>query len=389
MKKQSDADVSVRKAGRWLTHSGIQNASRDSKLSGGVAAWYELETKIYPFLYSEITGYALSTYLFLHRITGDDRYITSAHAAARWLIKNALLKNGGIKTRFYLVKHYVSGNYCFHYGRVYAFDTAMVGYGLLQLYRYSQKAEYGRACQSIFRFLSEEMRTPDGLFHPYYDTVEKQKAQDLSKWSDQSGTFHAKHALFFVDYFEIFGDRRAKEITTKMLDASVALQKRDGRFITARKDGSTHLHPHAYTIEGLLYGGIHFEREDWMESALKGFKWMQKGVSKDGSVSSIYEGGTFSHHERSDIVAQTLRIGSVLYGWKPSSVRKYLPALEAIRNHLLLFQHPSGGFVYGAATDGMVRGHLNAWATMFALQALWMHDEFVIREEPLQLDAFV
>src|SRR3989344_2292070 len=135
MKVSNASFTSVKKAGRWLLFSGIQNQSRRTQLRGGVAAWYELDRKQYPFLYSEITGYALSALIFLHRVTGKAAYLQRAHLAAQWLLKNALQKDGGVKTRFYLVKHYVSPNYCFHYGRTHAFDAGMVGYGLLQLFK--------------------------------------------------------------------------------------------------------------------------------------------------------------------------------------------------------------------------------------------------------------
>ena len=59
---------SVRRASDWLTESGIQHDGPDPSLEGGVAAWYEMDAKIYPFLYSEITGYALTAFLFLHRL---------------------------------------------------------------------------------------------------------------------------------------------------------------------------------------------------------------------------------------------------------------------------------------------------------------------------------
>ena len=49
----------------------------------------------------------------------------------------------------------------------------------------------------------------------------------------------------------------------------------------------------------------------------------------------------------------------------------------------------AGGFLYGADTDGRLRIHLNAWASMFALQALWMYEEFVVRRKPVNLESFI
>ncbi len=385
----------IEKASRWLTDSGIQNLSRDKRLRGGVAAWYELDKKIYPFLYSEITGYALSTFMFLHRLKPEGRWMRHAELAADWLTENALHKDGGVKTRFYLVKRYVSPNYCFHYGRVYAFDAAMVGYGLLQLCRTSKRAEhYLEAVRRIIGFLCARMRRNDGSFYPYYDSHKRRCEEDPEKWSDQAGAFHAKLALFFVDHHRFTADPDSKQYALGLLDAALKEQRKDGRFVTGRKDGSTNLHPQAYALEGLLYGGVHFQRKDYLSAAMRGFEWMSEGVSKNGSVSSVFEGGAFSHHERSDIVGQTLRLGAILFALQSAGMKRHLTILERMKAHLLQFQftgdkRQAGGFIYGFAADGLLRNHLNAWSTMFAIQALWMYERLVVEKRRLDLDSFV
>ena len=388
------SDKAVSLAAAWLTHSGIQHNGTDKNTHGGVAAWYELDKKIYPFIYSEITGYALSCYVFLKKITAKKSFLSDAESAAAWLMNHAH-HDRGIKTRYYLVKHYVSPNYCFHHGRIYAFDTAMVGYGILQLYKETNRPAYLQFAHELLHFLIDRMRRKDGLFYAYYDSKAKNTGEDFEKWSDQSGTFHAKLALFMIDYALLTRDSRFEKYAVTLLDAVKSRQERDGRFVTGQADQSTHLHPHAYTLEGLLYGGVHLKRKDYLQSALRGFEWMLKGVSNDGSVSSIYAEGTFSYHERSDIVAQTLRIGAVLCALYPESMKLHEPLLQMINEHLPLFQYhgqnkkQAGGFIYGAATDGLIREHLNAWATMFALQALWMYREFVENRKRLSLESFV
>ncbi len=384
----------IDQASCWLAGSGIQNSGKDEKLRGGVAAWYELGEDQYPFLYSEITGYALSAFLFLYRIRGEKKMLGYAEEAAEWLIRNALHADGGVKTRLYLVPHYVSPNYSFHQGRVYAFDTGMVGYGLLQLYTATKKDRHLDAIHKIARFLAHRMRRQDGTFCPYYDPSAKKCEEDLKKWSDQRGTFHAKLALFFIDYYRLTRDPAYKKYALSLLDASLEAQAADGRFVTGRKDKSTHLHPHAYTLEGLLYGGVFLGRADYLKAVIRGWEWALAGVSEDGSVSSIYADRSFSHHERSDIVAQVLRIGAALYALSPSKMNPHRGLLKKIKDHLLIFQYEAGtrqkgGFIYGAATDGLIRDHLNAWSTMFALQALWMYAEFVEKKKPLNLENFI
>ncbi len=394
MAPRATLDDVLKKASVWLGHSGIQNTSRNKKMRGAVSAWYELDKKIYPFLYSEITGYALSTWMFLYRITSDERFLRQARVAAGWLVDNALHRDGGVRTRFYLVKRYVSPNYCFHHGRVYAFDTAMVGYGLLQLFNKVKEERFLKAVQQILGFLIRRMKKRDGMYYSYFDSKKKRCGENFEKWSDQAGSFHAKLALLYIDYYRTTGIELYKTEAVDLLDTVIKIQEKNGRFVTGKKDDSTHLHPHAYTLEGLVYGGLHLKEKRYWDAAQRGFEWMLGGISSDGSVSSIFEKGQFSHHERSDIVGQALRLGSILYAATPKTMARYLPLFWRIRRHLAMFQYQaksgqSGGFIYGFATDGLMRNHLNAWSTMFALQATWMHEAFVVKKTRLCLDHFV
>ena len=388
------SDSVIRKAVHWMTRSGIQNPGPNPRHKGGVAAWYQLFERIYPFLYSEITGYALTTLIFLWRLERRRKYLDHASLAVDWLLHNALSPEGGVKTRLYLVKHYTSPNYSFERGRLYAFDSAMVAYGLLQYFKATRDERVLRAVEKIMDFLARRMRRPDGRFYAYFDVEAKARGEDFEKWSNQGGPYHAKIAILFIDYYRLTGISAYRDYARVKLDGVCRRQQKDGRFITNRKDKSTHLHAHAYAVEGLLYGA-HFlgERRYW-RAVWKAFLWMQRGVSVDGSVSCNFVQDRFSYHERSDIVAQVLRIGSILHTFGRKEMRPFLPVLESIKRHLLIFQYNdgslmTGGFVYGAATDGSIRRHLNAWSTMFAIQALWMHDEFVLRKKPLSLDCFV
>ena len=49
----------------WLVNSGIQNTKGDE--IGGFNAWYDLGANEYSYVYSEITGYGITTLLFLNK----------------------------------------------------------------------------------------------------------------------------------------------------------------------------------------------------------------------------------------------------------------------------------------------------------------------------------
>ena len=87
------------------------------------------------------------------------------------------------------------------------------------------------------------------------------------------------------------------------------------------------------------------------------------------------------------------RIGSILHADGGAPVLD-ARELRKLREHLGLFQFAEtggqcGGFLYGSDTDGRIRIHLNAWATMFALQAIWMYETSVGKGRPANLEQLI
>ena len=78
-----------------------------------------------------------------------------------------------------------------------------------------------------------------------------------------------------------------------------------------------------------------------------------------------------------------------------TSIGRGLAKREDIKNMLLNFQSANvhvkqnGGFSYGIAVDGSMKTHLNAWCTMFAVQSLWMYQQFVQDNKPLSLECII
>lgn len=401
--KTDDAvnERAVAEVSRWLLGSGIQSRARKAREAGGVAAWYEIAQRRYPFLYSEITGYMITTLMFLYRYRPDRAWLKSAEAAADWLVGHAFHPSGGVRTRYYLVRHYTTPNYSFHAGRLYAFDTAMVGYALIQLYKVQPKVRYWGCITRMHDFLLNHLYSKNSIPYAYLDPESGRGGEDPDKWSDQVGAFHAKIALFHIDFYRMTGHPRHRLEAIRLLDAVLAMQEKNGCFITSRKDQSTHLHPHLYALEGLFYGAYFLRERRYLQAVLKGMRWTKQAISESGSVSAIYEplatkrgNSGFAHHDRSDIVAQVLRLGSLLEGLDEGRGMVGRFTLRKLRDHLLMFQlsedgPQNGGFLYGADTDGRLRIHLNAWSSMFALQAIWMYDEFVLKGREISLDSFV
>src|ERR1019366_558940 len=67
--------------GEWFLHSGIQQPD------GGVARCYLAEARRNLPASTEITGYAVSAFVYLRSVTHDARYLERAVSGARFLIR--------------------------------------------------------------------------------------------------------------------------------------------------------------------------------------------------------------------------------------------------------------------------------------------------------------
>src|SRR5262245_37772241 len=79
----SVASSMLRRAGAWLVQSGIQEPG------GGVARYYRSDAGRNLLISTEITGYAVSAFTYLARVSSDSRYLDAAGRAARFLYRSA------------------------------------------------------------------------------------------------------------------------------------------------------------------------------------------------------------------------------------------------------------------------------------------------------------
>ncbi|MCK5450137.1 MAG: glycoside hydrolase family 88 protein [Candidatus Omnitrophica bacterium] len=372
-------------AKKWVMDSGIQNDKGYNR--GGFNSWFDLETEEYPYVYSEITGYGITTLLFLHRFfTGN--FVERSVLAADWLLVNALHECGGVKTRQYQHDMEESESYSFESGNIYAFDNGMVLYGLVNLYKECGEKKYLEFAKKIADFLIRTMQKEDGLFYASYNPETEEKEDVFLKWSSQSGSYHAKLALGFTDLFDVTKDDVYKDAVMKLCYASLKFQDSNGRFITSHEDESTHLHPHAYSAEGLLYAGIYFGNEEFILSAEKAVVWALNNQRQDGGIPKKYNNGNFVELYRTDILSQILRLALVLQKLGRLD-KKYVQSIKKLREKLITFQYSgddsqSGGFYYGFTLDGAKKKHINSWCSMFALQALILYESQGVKESKSQ-----
>ncbi|MEW6407146.1 MAG: DapH/DapD/GlmU-related protein [Patescibacteria group bacterium] len=337
---QVSSGESLKLVCNWIINSGLQAKN------GGFYAWLDLNANAYSYIYSEITGYGITTLLFLNELK-------KAELAADWIIKKSIQPCGGVRTG--------KGEF----DNLFTFDTGMVLYGLINLFKAAKKQEYLNISKKIADFLLANQRS-NGSLAPIYSLKTNKTIETLDKWSTQSGTYHAKVALGLVDLFRITKNDIYKNAAIKLCKFTLTLQDKSGRFITNKKDNTTHIHPHSYAAEGLLYTGAILKIKEFVAAAKKSVEWSFKNLSGYG-INELYNpfSNTFNDFQRSDILAQVLRLG-IIFSLDSKKI-------EELASLLLAYQYngqnkQKGGFFYSKNDL-----HLNSWCSMFALQALALY----------------
>src|SRR3989339_1179686 len=95
----------VKAAMDWFLYSGVQNTintldSEGNDLAGSFNAWCDLENNQFSYAYLEITGYALTTFLYLYKVTNDNIFLERAIIIGDWLLEKQN-SNGAFLTAYY------------------------------------------------------------------------------------------------------------------------------------------------------------------------------------------------------------------------------------------------------------------------------------------------
>jgi uncharacterized protein YyaL (SSP411 family) len=351
----------VHLAAQWFLNSGIQSEE------GGFFAWHELNNNSFAYLYSEITGYGMTTLLFLDKILKDPHFIDRAKKAASWIIESALHPCGGVKTRCYKDDIAADKRYSFSGENIFSFDTGMVLYGMVMLYKATDDKKFLQVSKKMADFLIDKTQNKNGSLAPTYNAETATASEPQDKWSNQSTGFHAKVSMGLVELFDITKEDFYRRSAIRLCEYALKMQEGCGRFITDKINRTTHLHPHSYAAEGLLYTGASLKIKEFIESAKNSVEWAFGYINADG-INELYEpsSGHFNSFQRSDILAQLLRLGLIF-----SMDEKRIDDLkDALIRHQYIGNDSKqrGGFLYSMGLD-----HINSWCTMFALQALYLY----------------
>lgn len=298
---------------------------------------------------TEITGYAVSTLLFLRDRTGESVYLDAALRAARFLTRVAW----DAKLRAFPFEPVNEDDAAFGY----FFDCGIIVRGLLAAWRASGEAEFRDVAIQAGRAMLADFAGGDAI-HPILTLPAKRPLHYEANWSRSPGCYQLKAAIAWHELFEITGDPEFECGYGRAVKAALA---NDLEFLDSERDPlkkMDRLHAYGYFLEGLAPV---LDRPECAEAFRNGVDRMARLLHE---IEPVFV--------RSDVYAQLLRARIL------GDARGVLPldetaaAEEAAQARS--FQLPSGGFLFGRK-NGEPMPFVNPVSTAFCAQALaWWED---------------
>jgi len=363
---------------RWLRQSGIQRQGGPD--TGGVHAWLDADSGQPSYLYSEITGYFITLSMQFRRHLpalglseeSADDWLERGARAARWIADVAQHPSGAILSRKYEQEGTPPDPWSFSGGRVAYFDCAMVGYGLVLLHEASGEQRWLDSADRIGQYLlaCHESKGEEVRF-AVFDVRSSAPVPEGERWSQHFGPFELKSACFLDSLALATGKSSYRELLARVLHQALAGQEPSGRFITHPERRATHLHPHSYTIEGLLYLAAATGRRELLQPAARAIDWMFRTclltntpVQQWSEEPALCIPGT-----RSDALSQALRSYEIIKALDPTLTWDWEASVPSLYERLIGFQTDDGGTSYGEDETGTKRQHRNAWCHFFRMEA--------------------
>jgi hypothetical protein len=333
-------DTFIHAAGRWFLQSGIQEAS------GGVARYYRSDLRQNAPVSTEITGYAVSTLVFLHQRTGESAYLEAGLRAARFLTRVAW------DARLGAFPFELSANR--ESGFAYFFDSGIIVRGLLSAWHATEDLEFRDAAIAGGRAMLADFPSGSGI-HPVLALPEKRPVAWEPRWSGSPGCYQLKSAMAWHELFELTGESAFSRGYESALQAALE-DHRD--FLPGESDQQRvmdRLHAYAYFLEGLTPA---LDRPECTAAFRDGIDRIARLLREIAPVFA-----------RSDVYAQLLRarlLGEAC-GVAPLDEAEAAAAEEAEQS--AGFQTDSGGFLFGRK-NGDPLPFVNPVSTAFCVQAL-------------------
>ena len=318
-------------------HSGIQE--RD----GGVARFYRSDSATNAAVSTEITGYAVSTLVYLHSRTGRQEYLDAAARAARYLSRQAWDSD--------------ASTFPFEPGsdRAYFFDIGIIVRGLLSVWRATGEEEFRERAQEAALSLGFDF-LGDGFFHPVISLPDKQPLPEEPRWSRKPGCYQLKSALAWRE----IGDPHAAQMFDAAVDFALANHEQFLQQESDREKLMDRLHAYCYFLEALLFAAARTDAADALTSGIARVAQLLQ------EIAPVFE--------RSDVNAQLLRVRLIAHHLGVVSLDEAAAREEASRTASFQAVDASDPRIRGGFWFGRKRSQIlpfsNPVSTAFSMQAL-------------------
>ncbi len=313
-----------------------------------MARYYRTDQARNQSVSTEITGYAVSTLVYLHWLTGDTRYLERAVVAARFLTRTAW-----DATRRAMP---------FEIGQdSYFFDCGIIARGLLAVWRATGDREFLDGAVEVANSMASDFNANGtGDYHPVLALPEKHaRERDAARWSRSAGCYQLKAAMAWSDLAEATGNSQWHAPYERVLAYSL---RGYGRFLPG--------HPERFKVMDRLHAFVYF-----LEGLLPRVRDKACAAALCAGIDSVagYLREIAPAFERSDVYAQLLRIR--LYAdWakiKPLDADAAQFEAERLASFQVSDADPrlDGGFRFGRQGETWLP-YVNPVSTAFALQAL-------------------
>ena len=355
LKQQSEA---LDKAIAWQTTAPIRVERLDSTGHGAILHGFD-ERRGGPLgIYTEITGYAVSLFIFLFRL-GREEHQKMATSAADYLVR-IQQKSGEYPQLPDPADEQGSSS-------AYSFDVAACIVGLARLNMVYPGGGYIDSALAAARWLLTLQR-PDGSFFAMMVNGER---RDPGGFYGDGSCIHAKNAIALLELHAASGNEEYRRAARRVCEHTLTLQASDGAFRCGPEVPYIFSHAHAYACEGLLYAGAILGEERFTLAAHRGIDWLARNQEDDGGwlsyhkvpgVSRIRVLAAIQRPAPSDAAAQAARLFHL-------AGRQHAANRHAAIGFLLECQDTGGGFHHRRTRFGY-SSFLSTWSAQFAAQAL-------------------
>ena len=338
------------RAGLWFLHSGIQEPN------GGVARYHFTDRKQNAEISTEITGYAVSAFVYLHSVLGDQQYLDRGIRAARYLCREAWDSDSAT----FPFEPTIGDQQAY----AYFFDCGIIIRGLLAVWRVTGDSEFLEKAKEAGLSMAYDCLADVGV-HPILALPDKQPLDYETRWSRSPGCYQLKSALAWRDLAEATGEKALERPFERMVEYSLATYE---SFLPGDPEPGRvmdRLHAFCYFMEALLAVADRSEAKDAL----------MVGIPRVGrylrQIAPVFA--------RSDVYAQLLRVR--MLADRQGAVSLDLRAAEEEVAAISTFLRDDGGFWFGRK-GGEFMPFSNPVSTSFCMQALTMW-ESADRDLPL------